>query len=522
MGTPDERPAERFGGHYDEWTERRLAWILANHGDDVFRGRTVLDIGGGRGHVSHRLLDLGAEAVEVVEGRLENIREAQPREGLSFTHANLERGLASARDEYDIVINFGTIYHVLNWEPMLIESVARARELVFIETEVIDSESEATRYVVEDAGLYDQSLSGIGTRPSEFEIDRLLARIPNTEPRKVLDGALNAEFHRYDWENRLEGLVENGLRRFWSVVRAPGADPAAERASVDALLTEVHRHKAIDTLLLVRHNQHLLERRAAASDGDGELPARELLETLARLHPLQARLDVVPDDEPLEPLERRRRVPGHMLPRSCTDAEGLAIYRLITANGLRSGFEIGTGAGYATAYAGLALARTGGGLVTMDCYAEELTGRAGGGSDALQAAAAEVSARVETGDLPAGLALADEQLTALGLEDVVTVSIGVSPGSVADAIAGRTLDFVLIDGDRTGDAPARDFEAVRPGLAERCAVVLPEPAAAAAAAALEGATVHPFPSRSGFALVARGLDQTGVAALAGLFRRAEG
>src|SRR3954466_3275106 len=114
MGTREAGDSERFGGHYDEWTENRIGWILAEYGDDVFRDRTVLDIGGGRGPVGHRpldlgaapvrggvgrrLLDLGAAAVEVVEGRLENIREAQPRAGLTFTHANLERGLVSAHD----------------------------------------------------------------------------------------------------------------------------------------------------------------------------------------------------------------------------------------------------------------------------------------------------------------------------------------------------------------------------------------------------------------------------------------
>jgi SAM-dependent methyltransferase len=255
---------ERFGGHYGTWTDNRIRWILENLGERVFEGKTVLDIGGGSGHVARRVRELGARRVEVVEGRVSNITERPPDEGIIFTLANLERGLTTREPSYDIVLNLGTIYHLANWEPILIDSVLRARELVFIETEVIDSEVEYNRYVVEDVDGYDQSMSGIGSRPSEFEIDRLLARVPNAHGRKVLDAGLNAEFHRYDWQNALDGTIENGLRRFWAVRRVGQLDALGERAAADGLLREIHYAKTLETLVITRRAQHELERKLDA------------------------------------------------------------------------------------------------------------------------------------------------------------------------------------------------------------------------------------------------------------------
>jgi SAM-dependent methyltransferase len=256
--------AERFGGHYDAWTDNRIRWILDTFGEGIFEGKSVLDIGGGTGHIARRVRELGARCVEVVEGRLSNIAESQPDDAIAFTLANLERGLTCRDESYDIVLNFGTVYHLANWEPILIESVLRARELVFIETEVIDSEVEYNRYVVENAEGYDQSMSGIGSRPSEFEIDRLLARMPNAQGCKVLDSALNADFHRYDWQNALDGRIEDGLRRFWAVQRLRQLDPIGERAAADALLREIHYSKTLETLVITRRAQHELERKLDA------------------------------------------------------------------------------------------------------------------------------------------------------------------------------------------------------------------------------------------------------------------
>jgi SAM-dependent methyltransferase len=253
--------AARFGGHYDTWTDNRIHWILDTFGERIFEGKSVLDIGGGSGHIARRVRDLGARCVEVVEGRLSNIAESQQDDAITFTLANLERGLTTREESYDIVLNLGTIYHLANWEPILIDSITRARELVFIETEVIDSEVESNRYVVEDVEGYDQSMSGIGSRPSEFEIDRLLARMPNARGQKVLDPALNAEFHRYDWQNALDGNIENGLRRFWVVQRLRQLDAVGERAAADALLREIHYSKTLETLVITRRAQHQLERK---------------------------------------------------------------------------------------------------------------------------------------------------------------------------------------------------------------------------------------------------------------------
>jgi hypothetical protein len=373
---------------------------------------------------------------------------------------------------------------------MLIESVAKARELVFIETEVIDSESEATRYVLEDQSVYDWALAGVGTRPSEFEVDRLLSRIPHSEPRKVLDSALNAEFHRYDWEPQLEGLVEHGLRRFWTVRRGSGAGDEAEQRALDRLFGEVREGKTIDTLIMVRRMLELVERGGhgdppppppAPPPPDRDAEKRELLD---RLKPLKAAIE--------------RVAPGGA---SCTDEEGLILHRVIAANGLRTGFEIPTGAGSSAAFAGLALQRNRGTLVSMDPFTEPRPSR-----EELLAAVAAVMEDVQRGELPRRLAFVDEQLSALGLDDVVTVSIGVSPESVPDAVFARALDYVLI-GD---DAPLETLTALLPQLHEkRCAVFFHGTGDGSAIEAAEralGSEAIVFPTPYRLTLVGRNVD----------------
>jgi predicted O-methyltransferase YrrM len=186
-----------------------------------------------------------------------------------------------------------------------------------------------------------------------------------------------------------------------------------------------------------------------------------------------------------------RTLPGRAEPRSCTDEEGLALYDLIAAGGLQSGFELGTGFGYSTAYIGMALARNGGGLLSMDSAVD-------------------------------GLEFAAERLSPFGLDDVVTLSHGVSPGSLREALFGRLLDFAFLDGgpDRLGD-----LEALLPYLEPRCAVVLRGAARDEAVAAMEtalGSAARVLPSRGGLTLVARGLDPGVVDGLARHFVRARG
>ena len=244
---------------------------------------------------------------------------------------------------------------------------------------------------------------------------------------------------------------------------------------------------------------------------------RRTLSTLTAMRPLQDALELVSEEGALDDLDKSRKLCDRLFPYSCTDEEGLVLSHVIRANGLRSGFEVATAFGYSTAYLGLALQENGGSLVTMDCYVEEWKESYNYDPEEVEVAVAAVLEDVGRGVLPAGLRFADEQLTALGLEEDVTLSIGVSPASVPDALRGRAVDVVLIDGGHFGEQPTLDYFAVAPYLTDQCAVFFHDnndnPAVENAVAFAErhlGADAVVFPTRYRLTLVGRGLDPQSV------------
>jgi hypothetical protein len=228
---------------------------------------------------------------------------------------------------------------------------------------------------------------------------------------------------------------------------------------------------------------------------------------------MQSALESVEPGAELGTLDRSRRLAGTAAPVTCTDEEGLVLNELIVANGLRTGFEIPTGLGYSAAFAGAALQRHRGTLISMDSFAEPQPSR-----EELIDAVAEVMERIGRDDPPPALAFVSEQLSALGLDDIVTLSIGVSPESVPDAIFARALDFVLI-----GSEPEATLNAVLPQLhKDRCAVVFHGDVGEAAVAAAEqalGSKAVVFPTRYRLTLVGRNLDPASVSAAESLLIR---
>ena len=256
------------------------------------------------------------------------------------------------------------------------------------------------------------------------------------------------------------------------------------------------------------------------------LDARALLGVLVKMRPMQDALELVDEPEAIDDLDKSRKLRDKAFPYSCTDEEGLALYHVIRSNGLRYGFEVATAFGYSSAFMGLAAKENGGELVTLDCYVEEWKESFDYEPAELEQAIAGTIAAVKEGRFPSGLAMANQCLAALGLQDTVVLTLGVSPQHVDRAVGAMTLDFALIDGGHFGDQPRRDFEAVAGHLAQRCAVFFHdnngndavERAVSAAEQAL-GSQAIVLPTRYQLALVGRGLDPDTVDALSALFAR---
>lgn len=191
--------------------------------------------------------------------------------------------------------------------------------------------------------------------------------------------------------------------------------------------------------------------------------------------------------------DRAWRLPSREAPISLTDEEGRALYHAIVARGLRCGYEVATGFGLSSLWAGAALAVTGGDLVSIDCYQEETT----------QDYAAPPAAGVVWE--PRGLVFAMTWRDRLKLP--VRYAIGRSPDDVSAVLAGRRLDFALIDGYHFGPQPLIDTLAVLPYLGPRGTLAFHDCQAPAVAQALEaarqrtGGTVRALPTRHALTLI---------------------
>jgi SAM-dependent methyltransferase len=210
MLTPSEWIPLRFAEHYVEWRDTRIDAIRAHYGDLFFRGRTLLELGCGYGDIGARFAELGA-LVTCTDGRAEHLEVVRDRwPHLATVHANLDDEWPFGH--FDIIFHLGVLYHLEETHASLRYSCRSAEHLV-LETEVCNSSSpDAVVLTAEDG--YDQSVGGVGCRPSAARLERLLAEEAMTFER-VRDSRCNAGMHVYDWPVTESMGIMHGQRRFW-------------------------------------------------------------------------------------------------------------------------------------------------------------------------------------------------------------------------------------------------------------------------------------------------------------------
>jgi SAM-dependent methyltransferase len=140
-------------------------------------GRTVLDVGGGPGHLAQFFLERGCEVVSS-DGRAENIQRAHELyPGLDARQLDVEDAAAVASlGRFDIVFCFGLLYHLENPILALRNLAAATDDLLLIETMVCDSSKPVV--LLDDETLsWNQGLRGLGCRPSPAWVAMALDRI---------------------------------------------------------------------------------------------------------------------------------------------------------------------------------------------------------------------------------------------------------------------------------------------------------------------------------------------------------
>jgi predicted O-methyltransferase YrrM len=145
---------------------------------------------------------------------------------------------------------------------------------------------------------------------------------------------------------------------------------------------------------------------------------------------------------------------NHAHPCSLEWREANIIYNVIINNNLKHGFEVATAFGISSGAIGQALKVTGGLLVTVDAYVEEIYNFCG---------AYTIDTRI-INENPDGYVAAKLIHEHLNIQDHVILEKGWTPDCISDVITRnfkkKKLDFALIDGGHTFEQFEADVRGV--------------------------------------------------------------
>jgi SAM-dependent methyltransferase len=214
-----------FHGSYDGWRTKRCNKILEIYGIDYFRNKKILELGSGHGDIGAFLADLGADVL-CLDGRSQNVTFARLKQWkvprLKVEQFDLEKDFSSY-GRFDLIINFGLIYHLTNVDQHLQTCFGMADDMI-LESVVCDSTDPHRLVLVPgDANVDEETLTGTGSRPSPFYIERLAMESGFAADRYFTADLNHQHNFRYDWKHKNDGfLSENfALRRLWRFRKQP-------------------------------------------------------------------------------------------------------------------------------------------------------------------------------------------------------------------------------------------------------------------------------------------------------------
>jgi len=189
-----------------------------------------------------------------------------------------------------------------------------------------------------------------------------------------------------------------------------------------------------------------------------------------KLLPINNSLEVVNDSEALDDHDKSKKLKEKKFPYSCTNEEGLLLYKAVRLFNLKSGFEIATAFGYSSLFLGLAFKKNNGSLVSLDCYIEEWKESYNYDEQELAETTEKIKYQINQGELPIGLEYAKSHSNKLNLSKVVDYKVGISPTDLNNILVGKTIDMAFIDGGHFGEQPTKDFLGLYPYLNNKCIV----------------------------------------------------
>ena len=200
---------DKFQGHFIRWREVRINKLISILGKDWFKGKSILELACGYGHIGKSLKELGA-IVTQTEGNPEYAKVAEAIVLDQDKEWDLKR-------EFDLVIHWGILQHLDNWRRDLQTAIRHGR-IITLDTECVDFDDPMAEIKVNE-NWYDGAMNKIGTRASVAAIEKCIADLGCTFKRYD-DSGLDVEYHKYSWkEGEYKNDWKSTLRRFWMIYK---------------------------------------------------------------------------------------------------------------------------------------------------------------------------------------------------------------------------------------------------------------------------------------------------------------
>lgn len=194
--------------YYLSTHKQRFYYLLNRFGPRYFKDKTVVELGGSIGILSNALSILGAIPT-VYEGRLENIQKGMKKyPHLKFVQYNLDdEDFTSAK--YDIVLNFGVFYHILNFDKFIKSSYKIAGELLLLDGN-ISTDEDISLLIKLEKDIIDTSLTNRQCLCSPSYMEHVLSECGAKSIKRIVNGL-------DDYPDNSPYRYRDGNRGFWEV-----------------------------------------------------------------------------------------------------------------------------------------------------------------------------------------------------------------------------------------------------------------------------------------------------------------
>jgi hypothetical protein len=200
--------------YHPDWQNNRIKFIISKYGENFFSGKNILELAPFNGYIGEYFRNLGANVLSV-EGRQSNIDQIKrDYPNLNVILVDLDTPEWTC-GKFDIIINFGLLYHLEKYHAEHLINCIKNCELMFLESVIFNS-FENEIFKVDRIGV-DQSLTQIDGYPSQKFVEDIFDSLGIEQYKMYTDSSLNGGMHIYDWELNGNKIFHQAIRRFWIV-----------------------------------------------------------------------------------------------------------------------------------------------------------------------------------------------------------------------------------------------------------------------------------------------------------------